>query len=103
MRATGHPAPGEEHDDGTAQPQEGPEVGVIDLAGAEGTDPQWGSPCPAPPATGVATSTTSIPFKEIMFLHCTECAHKYEITKAEIGIDGLAATPSPPDVAAPIA
>ena len=35
------------------------------------------------------TSGTGIdhidPYKEIMFLHCTECGHKYEVTRAEVG------------------
>ena len=61
---------------------------VIDLR--EPTKPQWGSPVPCPACRGRGYLDHIDPYKEIMFLHCTECANKYEVTKADICADGAA-------------
>ena len=56
-----------------------PEV-VIDLR-----EPvPWGSPMPCPSCSGRGYLDHIDPFKEIMYLHCTECYAKYEISKAEL-------------------
>ena len=60
---------------------------VIDLREAEPAKPQWGSPVPCPSCSGRGYLDHIDPYKEIMFLHCTECGNKYELTKAEFGID----------------
>jgi hypothetical protein len=58
---------------------------LIDLREAEPAKAQWGSPVPCPTCDGRGYLDHIDPFKEIMFLHCTECGHKYEVTRAEIG------------------
>ena len=60
---------------------------VIDLREAEPAKAQWGSPVPCPSCSGRGYLDHIDPYKEIMFLHCTECGNKYELTKAEFGID----------------
>jgi hypothetical protein len=44
----------------------------------------WGSPVPCPECSGRGYLDHIDPFKEIMYLHCTACAHRYELTRAEI-------------------
>jgi hypothetical protein len=66
------------------------EPGVIDLREPEPPKPRWGSPVPCPSCSGRGYLDHIDPYKQIMFLHCTECAHKYEVTKAEIGADDAA-------------
>ena len=61
--------------------------GVIDLREPEPAKPQWGSPVPCPVCTGRGYLDHIDPYKGIMFLHCTECATKYEVTKADIAAD----------------
>jgi hypothetical protein len=61
--------------------------GVIDLREPAATKPQWGSPVPCPACNGRGYLDHIDPFKGIMFLHCTECANRYEVTKADIGAD----------------
>ena len=46
--------------------------------------PQWGSPIPCPHCSGRGYLDHIDPFREIMYLHCTECSAKYEITRAEL-------------------
>jgi len=60
---------------------------VIDLRQPEPVKAQWGSPVPCPSCSGRGYLDHIDPYKEIMFLHCTECGNKYEFTKAEFGID----------------
>lgn len=65
---------------------------VIDLrepAVAPARRPQWGSPVPCPECSGRGYLDHIDPFREIMYLHCTRCETKYEISKAEI--DGVIA------------
>ena len=64
---------------------EAPEV--IDLREPEATKPRWGSPVPCPSCHGRGYLDHIDPYKGIMFLHCTQCAHKYEVTKADIGVE----------------
>lgn len=60
---------------------------VIDLRQPEPPKPQWGSPVACPSCSGRGYLDHIDPFKEIMYLHCTECLQKYEVTKAEIDSD----------------
>lgn len=60
-----------------------PEV-VIDLREPVAAPPEWGSPVPCPECSGRGYLDHIDPFREIMYLHCTECAHRYEVTKAQI-------------------
>ncbi len=64
-----------------------PSAEVIDLRVEQPARPQWGSPVPCPSCDGRGYLDHIDPFKEIMFLHCTQCGHKYELTKAEMGIE----------------
>lgn len=60
---------------------------VIDLreqAPAPAPRPQWGSPVPCPECSGRGYLDHIDPFKEIMYLHCTACSHRYEVTKADL-------------------
>ena len=61
--------------------------GVIDLREPEPVKPKWGSPVPCPACHGRGYLDHIDPYKEIMFLHCTQCANRYEVTKADIGAD----------------
>jgi hypothetical protein len=62
---------------------------VIDLREPEPQPPtlRWGSPTPCPSCEGRGYLDHIDPFKNIMFMHCTECGHRYELAKAEIGAD----------------
>jgi hypothetical protein len=60
---------------------------VVDLREPEPAKPVWGSPVPCPSCAGRGYLDHIDPFREIMFLHCTECATKYQITKAELDFD----------------
>lgn len=58
---------------------------VIDLREpAPEQAPLWGSPIPCTECSGRGYLDHIDPFKEIMYLHCTQCAHKYEISKVEL-------------------
>lgn len=60
---------------------------VIDLrepAAASSARPKWGSPFPCPECAGRGYLDHIDPFREIMYLHCTRCEAKYEMSKAEI-------------------
>jgi hypothetical protein len=56
---------------------------LIDLRDAAMPRHSWGSPSPCPQCDGRGYLDHIDPFKEIMYLHCTVCGAKYEITKAE--------------------
>ena len=59
---------------------------VIDLrepAGAPSAAP-WGSPVPCPTCSGRGYLDHIDPFKEIMYLHCTDCSAKYELTRVQM-------------------
>lgn len=69
-------------------PQE-PEA-IIDLreqAPAAPSEPQWGSPVPCPACAGRGYLDHIDPFKELMYLHCTSCGVKYEISKVSMEAD----------------
>lgn len=62
---------------------------VIDLREPEVAKPSWGSPIPCPECSGRGYLDHIDPFREIMFMHCTQCYAKYERTKAEIDLQGM--------------
>lgn len=49
---------------------------VIDLR--VGAQAAWGSPVPCPTCGGRGYVDHIDPFREVMFLHCTECEARYE-------------------------
>jgi uncharacterized protein (DUF983 family) len=57
---------------------------VIDLRDPVSGPLQWGSPVPCPSCTGRGYLDHIDPFREIMYLHCTRCGHRYELAKADI-------------------
>lgn len=57
---------------------------VIDLRDPAPAPLLWGSPVPCPTCAGRGYLDHIDPFKEIMFLHCTACGERYELTKAEL-------------------
>lgn len=60
---------------------------VIDLrepAAGPAVRPKWGSPVPCPECSGRGYLDHIDPFREIMYLHCTRCEAKYQLSKAEI-------------------
>jgi hypothetical protein len=59
---------------------------VIDLRDeqVEASPPQWGSPVPCPSCSGRGYLDHIDPYKEIMYLHCTDCFAKYEFTRAQM-------------------
>jgi hypothetical protein len=59
---------------------------VIDLRDPQGAQPSWGSPIPCPECHGRGYLDHIDPFREVMFMHCTQCYAKYERTKAEIDL-----------------
>ena len=57
---------------------------VIDLREPAPAPPLWGSPIPCPSCSGRGYLDHIDPFKEIMFLHCTQCGARYDVAKAEL-------------------
>ena len=57
---------------------------VIDLRDQELPRLAWGLPSPCPVCDGRGYLDHIDPFREKMYLHCTVCGEKYEITKAQI-------------------
>ena len=57
---------------------------VIDLRDPVPSKARWGSPVPCPSCSGRGYLDHIDPFKEIMYLHCTECFAKYERSRAEM-------------------
>lgn len=57
---------------------------VLDLREQAAAPPLWGSPVPCPECSGRGYLDHIDPFKEVMYLHCTACLHRYEVTKAEL-------------------
>ena len=60
------------------------EPAVIDLREPEPAKVIWGSPVPCPSCSGRGYLDHIDPFREIMYLHCTDCALKYEVARAEL-------------------
>jgi hypothetical protein len=58
---------------------------VIDLRDPEPAKPVWGSPVPCPSCNGRGYLDHIDPFREIMYLHCTDCSHRYEVARADLG------------------
>ena len=50
----------------------------------------WGSPVPCPECSGRGYLDHIDPYREVMFMHCTQCYAKYELAKAEIDLDATA-------------
>lgn len=57
---------------------------VIDLRDPDPARAEWGSPVPCPECSGRGYLDHIDPFREVMYLHCTRCEARYEISKAEI-------------------
>jgi hypothetical protein len=57
---------------------------VIDLREPEPLKPAWGAPVPCPECSGRGYLDHIDPFREVMFMHCTQCYAKYEMTRAEM-------------------
>ena len=57
---------------------------VIDLRDPVLAPPQWGSPMPCPSCSGRGYLDHIDPFKEIMYLHCTACFSKYDVSRADL-------------------
>lgn len=70
---------------------------VIDLREPEpepgAPKPQWGSPVPCPSCDGRGFLDHIDPFRELMYLHCTECGDKYEVHRSAFAAE--------PDTSAP--
>jgi hypothetical protein len=58
---------------------------LIDLRETKSTAPKWGSPVACPECDGPGYLEHIDPFRELMFMHCTECFHKYEVSKSDLG------------------
>ena len=63
---------------------------VIDLRESPSTA-VWGSPVPCPSCHGRGYLDHIDPFREIMYLHCTRCESKYEVSKAAFAADDTGA------------
>ena len=57
---------------------------VIDLREAEPTKHVWGSPMPCPECSGRGYLDHIDPYREVMFMHCTQCYAKYELARADM-------------------
>ncbi len=57
---------------------------VVDLREPAPAKPPWGSPVPCPSCQGRGYLDHIDPYREIMFLHCTECFAKYELSRADL-------------------
>jgi hypothetical protein len=66
-----------------------PEV-VIDLRAPEANKPRWGSPVPCPECGGRGYLDHIDPFRDVMFMHCTQCFNKYELARADMELDPTA-------------
>lgn len=64
------------------RPQPEPEV-VVDLREPAAPQPVWGSPVPCPECKSRGYLDHIDPYKEVMYLHCTECGTRYQFTKDE--------------------
>ena len=60
---------------------------VIDLRDPAPAPPRWGSPIPCPECSGRGYLDHIDPFKEVMFMHCTQCFTKYELSKADLDLE----------------
>ncbi len=60
---------------------------VIDLRDEQPAKPRWGSPVPCPECRGRGYLDHIDPYREVMFMHCTQCFAKYEVARAELALD----------------
>ncbi len=63
---------------------------VIDLRAPASA--RWGSPVPCPSCGGRGYLDHIDPFREIMFLHCTQCELKYEVARSAMAAEGTSDT-----------
>lgn len=59
---------------------------VIDLRLPTATGAQWGSPLPCQSCGGRGYLDHIDPYREIMYIHCTQCMSRYEVSKAELDL-----------------
>ncbi|HEY9558685.1 MAG TPA: hypothetical protein VIR58_18245 [Acidimicrobiales bacterium] len=61
---------------------------VIDLRDSATTSkpapPTFGSPLPCPACDGRGYLDHIDPFREVQYMHCTDCGHRYEASRAEL-------------------
>lgn len=56
---------------------------VIDLRDKP-VEVEWGSPLPCPDCGGRGYLDHIDPFRDVMYMHCTECQVRYAVAKADI-------------------
>lgn len=57
---------------------------VIDLRDPAPSALQWGSPLPCPDCAGRGYLDHIDPFKDVMYMHCTECQLGYAVSKEDL-------------------
>jgi hypothetical protein len=58
---------------------------VIDLREPETVPkPRWGAPLPCPECSGRGYLDHIDPFRQVMFMHCTQCSSKYEVARTDL-------------------
>jgi len=57
---------------------------VIDLRDPAPVPPQWGSPLPCPDCGGRGYLDHIDPFRDVMYMHCTECQVRYTVAKEDL-------------------
>jgi hypothetical protein len=57
---------------------------IIDLRDKAPAEPRWGSPVPCPECSGRGYLDHIDPYRDVMFMHCTQCYAKYELAKADL-------------------
>ena len=60
---------------------------IIDLRDPAPSNAKWGSPVPCPECSGRGYLDHIDPYREIMFIHCTQCNAKYEVARADMAAD----------------
>ena len=66
---------------------------VIDLREPVPAAPQWGSPVPCPECSGRGYLDHIDPYREVMYMHCTQCYTKYELAKTDLDAEATVAEP----------
>jgi hypothetical protein len=62
---------------------------VIDLRDPAPAKPMFGSPVPCPECSGRGYLDHIDPYREVMFLHCTQCYAKYQVARADMETPAL--------------
>jgi hypothetical protein len=57
---------------------------IIDLREPAPSRARWGSPVPCPECSGRGYLDHIDPYREVMFMHCTQCDARYELAKADL-------------------